>query len=440
MATRRRVFGSIRESVILGRMDVSLPPVTVFSILFCDAIPLRDPATEQAWVAAARPHWLRDRWNEPAAYLRGREQVQLDVVFLLQSAHLAELPVSVHARSPYGDLPRQRVAWQVNDAGLSAPVSFRLDAPLPAQIGVHEFVFEWFATFADERRTICLGQTRHLVCTTWRAFTPDPAQELDDWVYQPLLLWSCQWAAGQDSARGICDAFMAHLPQCGFSYGLVGSYTVRSLLLRGSGMCAAWSRFFQQLAHCQGVTLVRRCLTIVTVPQPRQQQWWHALVINSPGLNQHMPQVEAQTYYDVDASFPLPTAKPAPVTVVTEPRYVFAGTTREMVGVQSASHCVNFLQEEDGCLYLYDPSFGRGPYALEPLPFAPGDFVSGAALADFKVVYLDQAVDYLLGSVENGGELYQTVWLGDPPQPVDGLCVKTSLIPATAITIAWTEE
>lgn len=432
-------------------MVVSALPLLVFTVLFRDAIPLRDPATDQrldqAWLAAAgspqmaaRPQWVRDRWNDPAAYVRGSSRVQLEVVFLLQNENIAELPVSIHAYGPYGNLPRQRMAWQVMDSGLSAPVSFRLDAPLPAQIGVHEFVFEWFATFADERRTLSLGETRHLICTTWQAFTPDPAQELYDWVYQPLLLWSCRWAAGQNSPREICDALMAHLPQCGLTYGLVGSYTVRSLLLRGSGMCAAWSRFFQQLAHCQGITLARRCLTIVAVPQPRQQQWWHALVIKSPGLNQRAPQAEMQTFYDVDARFPPPSGEPTPVSTTTEPRYVFAGWPREMVGVQPASHCLNFLQEEDGGLLLYDPSFGWGPYALAPLPHNPGDFVSDAALADLKAVYLDEAVDYLLGSVENGAELYQTAWLGDPPQPVDGLCVKTSLIPAAAITIAWTEN
>ncbi len=438
-------------------MDVSDSPVAVFSILFDDVIPMRDPVTDQRldqmWVAVdglpqmmARPQWLRDRWNEPAAYVRGRRQVQVEVVFLLPDANAADLPAYVYAQSAYGDLPRQRVAWQVNEAGLSAPVSFRLDAPLPAQIGVHEFVFAWFATFADERRTLSLGETHHLICTTWQAFTPDPAQELHEWVYQPLLLWSCRWATGQDSARGICDALLSYLPQSGFTYGLAGSYTVRSLLLHGSGMCAAWSRFFQQLAYCQGVTLVRRCLTLVTVSQPSQQQWWHALVIKSPGLNQRIPQAEAQTYYDMEAGFPLSSKEPAPVATVTEPRYIFAGSPQEMVGVQPASHCVTFLQEDDswqegaGGLYLYDPSFGQGPYALAPLSFAPGDFVSGTALADFKTVYLDKAVDYLLGSVDNGGELYQVAWSGDPPQPVDGLCVKTRLIPAEAIMIAWTEE
>ena len=89
----------------------------------------------------------------------------------------------------------------------------------------------------------------------------------------------------------------------------------------------------------------------------------------------------------------------AALTVRVERRYRFWG----MRGAWYDGHCINFL-EHAGRLYLYDACFGAGPFEIDgPLPPDDNSVWGGRQLASFKAQYLDAAVDYMLGSLYNGG-------------------------------------
>ncbi|HEY1016536.1 MAG TPA: hypothetical protein VGE07_27745 [Herpetosiphonaceae bacterium] len=410
-------------------MDTNLP-LAVFSIDFRGAIELRDPRTDQP---PAGPHWLRGGPAQPVAYPAGAAPA-IEVAFLNLRYLSDGVPVAaIYARGTGGGVARRRVPLSFDGAGLSEPLRFTLAAPLPAAIGEHHYRFDWFAAYAG-RPDLYLGSTEHRIFTTWRPAAPP----LPAWAYAPVLAWSCQWAAGADSPKAICDALIGNLALSGLSYGLEGSQSVRSLLLRGGGTCGGWYRLFQSLAACQGVEVLRRDLTVVTDRElpPAGDRLWDGVVAAGAGLNQPAPAVDPYDFAEERERFPI---GPAPVAVerVIARRYAFRGQPRALVGVADSTHALNFLVAEDGTTYLYDPSFGAGPLPWPGAPPEPGSFVSGAALAAFKASYLDQAFPFLIGSIRNGEVWYETIWRAAPGQSQYGLLVASGLVPPEALTIGW---
>lgn len=254
-------------------------------------------------------------------------------------------------------------------------------------------------------------------------------QDLGDWVYAALMEWTCQWAAWCDDEKAICDAIIQNIGSSGLRYG-IPERRVRRMLQHGGGMCSGWYRLFQQLAHCQGVFVHRRCFLVHWRDLPRGEVLWCALVIRQGGLNQPRPTHPQSEFHDNDTAFPV--IQPVPIRISTEWRYRFWGERIiDPPDWYGDGHCVNFL-EYAGRLYLYDASFGAGPFEIAP-PLPPADFSiwSGSELASFKASYLDQAVDYMLGSLYNGrdGEFYESN-PSDPRtgDPTNGMSVRTSLI------------
>ena len=49
---------------------------------------------------------------------------------------------------------------------------------------------------------------------------PQGEAGLPNWVYRPLMEWTCQWAAGQNDERAICDAIIANIGSSGLQYGI----------------------------------------------------------------------------------------------------------------------------------------------------------------------------------------------------------------------------
>jgi len=255
-----------------------------------------------------------------------------------------------------------------------------------------------------------------------------PAEGLSDWVYKQPMLWTSEWAAGKDNEKDICDAIIHNLHLSGLKYGVSG-YSVRDILQGGGGMCGGWYQMFQHLAHCQGVFVECRCYLVDWRSLPDSEVKWCAIVIKSGGLNQPEPTRSAMEFHDVDVQYPIvPTT---PINTVMEKRYRFWGNPTPILEVNVDGHCINFLKF-DGKLYLYDPSFGTGPFEIAgfigaetPLPPKDYSIVGGAQLTSFKKKYLDTAVDYMLGSLKDGvGTLHTTILKG-----ANGITVKTQLIP-----------
>jgi DNA-binding beta-propeller fold protein YncE len=410
------------------------PPFEVYSIRFnydeSEAISLKDHVTDD--YIHNDPEWIKGTRNEPAAYVRGTLP-HIKVVF-------RKLPGFVsgsHAIGAIGNLGgvcRKDVTPTFHPSGLTDPIDFKLMWPLPRAIGKHSVSLEWYArSTAGPAVPIPIGSTNHTICTTWKKMLPKSAEGLHNWVYKQPMLWTSEWAAGKNNEKEICDAIIQKLHLSGLKYGgrISSMYPlVRQVLYDGIGMCGEWYHTFQHFVHCQGVFIHRRFYFVDRRQLTNNEFKWCAIVIKSGGLNQPVPTSSANQFHDVDVQYPIvPTT---PVNTVTEKRYRFWGP--------GDGHGINFLVY-GGKLYLYDPSFGAGPFEIAPfsgadapLPQKDLSIIGGTQLASFKKNYLDKAVDYMLGTLYDGaGTLHQCP---------SGLTVKTLIIPDLVggfkeITFRW---
>jgi hypothetical protein len=309
-------------------------------------------------------------------------------------------------------------------SGHSQPIDFRFANSLPDQIGIHSARFDWYLRdLTTPNIDVVLGTSKHAICTSWRAMIPNPNQDLESWVYKLLMEWTCQWCQNQNDEKDICDAIIRNLHSSGLRYGIPQVWEVREMLQRGGGMCGGWYQMFQQMAHCQGVFVHRRRFLVHWRSRPNNEILWCAIVIRNGGLNQQPPTDGPSEFHDNETEFPITT----PIILKTqfERRYRFWGTPIIIPDVwYGDGHCINFL-EYQGRLYLYDSCFQIGPIEIDfPLPPETITIIGGLELASFKSRYLNKAVDYMLGSLYNGNDFYQTI---APSQ--NGMTVKTACIP-----------
>jgi hypothetical protein len=408
-------------------------PFALHSIHFAfpgsPAIGLKDPDTDD--YLGQTPEWcVSTRRNEPAAYLRNT-RASIQVVF--RGDPSADGAYAVGADGTPFQVEERPVNLVFDPAtGLSNAVVFSIRNRLPNRIGLHQTRFDWFLRSpASSPLCLSVGSTSHRIGTTWKPMQPRAADRLEDWVYKQLVEWTCEWAGGLDDEKAICDAIIGNLPRSGLCYG-VDEHYVREMLLGGGGMCGGWYHLFQQMAHCQGVFVHRRCFLVDWREQGNGEVLWCALVIREGGLNQPQPTHAASEFRDNDTTFPITT--PIPLATRTEARYRFWGRP----GDYQDGHCINFL-EHNGRLYLYDACFCRESVEVD-MPLPPDDFsvLGGTQLSSFKAEYLDRAVAYMLGTLYNGSTLHRS----DHTRRINGMSVRTDLIPTVVrgdpgLTFSW---
>lgn len=402
--------------------NIAAPPCEVFRIHFTfygsKTIPLRDFTTND--LIGARGEWELGERDEPAAYLRGSRGVTIKVAFRATAGPGAgPLRVLIGARGNVVGVSEREVELRFDPAsGISQPAAFELSGPLPSAVGRHRVMFEWYLV-GDDGVQMPIGESLHTICTTWKPMSvnPDePTDRLSNWVYKELMLWSSEWAAGATDEKGICDALINNLPRSGLKYG-VGAWTVRDMLLKGGGMCAGWTEMFQHLANCQGVYVYRRYFFVDWRDFSNRAVQWNALVVSSGGINQPTPTSRVRLFHDNVEQHPIQTS--VAIRDVTEPRYRFFG----LRGGIGDGHAVNILVA-GGKLFLYDPSHATGPFEIN-MPLPPRDLsnMGGREIASFKAVYLNHAVQYMMGSLHNGDDFFEAAGENN------GMTVQTSLIP-----------
>lgn len=411
--------------------------IEVYSIQFdygkSEAISLRDVQTDQLLTENDQPEWIKDTRNEAAAYPRGNKPDIMVSFFVVKASMAGEYTIG--AKGNLVNIAEKTVKLKFDrfqGAGISDPIEFQFESPLPGEIGLHYLSLSWYATPKGSEKMFFLGDSHHKICTTFRK----PELHIDDdeihsWVYSPLMLWTSEWAAGKNNEKDICDAIIDNLYRTGLQYGVPG-WNVRYILMSGGGMCSGWYRVFQQMAHCQGVYVHCRWFGVVWRENflREKQVAWNGIVVSDGGLNQMDPTYYPAYYHDNDLEFPI---KDKATIIETKPlyRYVFCGNPNGPYD----GHCINFLQYE-GKLYLYDPSFAKGPIEVDmELPPEHDQIWGGKKIASFKANYLDKNVDYMLGSFYNGDKLYETKEYNENNEelliPVYGMTVKTSIIPDT---------
>jgi len=418
-------------------------PFEVHSIHFDfpggQAIRLLEPVNNA--IVGAGPEWVSaPPHNELVAYVRA-SRPHIRVVF--RGTPAANGTYSVGTDGNPIQVEESRVALAFDPAtGLSNSVDLRMRNRLPNRIGVYQANLNWYVRSpADSPYCLPSTTSQHRICTTWRAMTLNDGEGLLGWSYKQLMEWTCLWTAGKDDEKDICDAIITNLFRSHLQYGVL-AYDVRQMLLLGGGMCGGWYQMFQQMAHCQGVFVHRRRFVVHWRAMPGNEILWCAIVIRSGGLNQRHPMQGPSEFHDNDTTFPIT----APVTLQTrvERRYRFWGEAIiDPPDWYGDGHCINFL-EYRGRLYLYDACFRTGPCEIDsPLPPDDHSIWGGVQLSSFKTQYLNTAVDYMLGSLYNGGaDLCKTVAPGIGRAATNGMTVKTACIPDVAqgnpgVTFYW---
>ena len=409
-------------------------------------IPLRDPVTSR--FLGDTPEWSADR-QVAAAFVRG-SVTGVRVCFARTAgtgAAAGTVRIGARATGTPG-VAEQEVDLRFAPNGISSPVDFVLDAPHRRSVGAVQVEWHWY--LRDGAEELPIGVSRHEWLVAWREPIPPsewaslqeprddpPGQPGVPWVYLPIMRWTCEWGTDRGDERQLCDALLDGLPKSGLVYA-VGAWNVRDMLLKGGGYCGAFYRMFQALAGAQGVQLERRQFAVDWRPQPRNEARWCAIVVETPGLNRKSPAEDPSTFHDVDTD---PVTK-SPVAEARQRRYRFWGIPNAV----GDGHSLNFLQSGDRW-YIYDASF-QHRVELEGFSLPPSNHtkrIPVETLGNFKQAYLDLAVQFMLGSLEHGGKLFETVHpLPGPPgskpgEVRNGLSVKTALIPDrdAAITFYW---
>lgn len=332
--------------------------------------------------------------NEPAAYVEG-SAITVQVQF--------------HKNAP--STPDQIIAWATSSKGPglseqsvdfggsndSPYISFTGSQNLKNYIKKNSIVWQWYYKVSATAQPQIMNATSHIVCTTW-------ATPLDDPCYKKPMLWTSDWARYRTNEKAICDAIITKLPQSGLKYG-IGGWSVDNILDNGGGMCGGWYEMFAHMAACQGVLAHQRCYLLQNDAAPSPEIKWTSIVIKAGGLNQTQPTHAVRTWHDVDAVYPSPAN--ADITDRSEKRYKFNSP--------DDGHCINFL-EYQGALYLYDASFGTGPFA-NTFSSLPSGSVSGTVLTNFRSNYHDIAIDYMYGNIKKNDNTHQY------------LTIKSTLIP-----------
>ena len=394
-----------------------------FNYTHSKAIDLRNEFTKKP--LGKTPEWTRGGRNEAVAYVRGTDGIELGVSF---SGFSGKKKVRVMAGS--AQLGQQTVSTGTTEVFPVGKLSLK-DA-----IAVNQVTLIW-QVWVDRDKGggtwVRFDSMTVTIYTTGGQMVENASEGLYTSVYWELVKWTCEWAKGLEDAKDICDALIKNLARSGLKYA-PGAGGMRQLLLTRGGMCQAWARMFQYMAHCQGVFVYRRAFLVDWRQLANNEVMWAAIVSPGSGMNQTAPPVRARKYRDDDTAFPIVSS--VPVNRITARRWTFWGSPNG----KADGHVVNFLTVGKK-LYLYDPSFGTGPFDIDmALPPSDGTILGGTQLTSFKKVYLNGTMKYMMGSLINGGRLYKAV---KSPMKT-GITVKTELIPdvisgVDQITFYWVQ-
>jgi hypothetical protein len=345
-------------------------------------ITMYDPCTGQT---VPKPEW--DRFagrNDPAAYSRAADRhITVSVKFRRLDPSVTQAWVA--AWGAFGGFPFQSVTFSSDESDW---VTFTSREAAPDAIQVHDAAWLWGAKTPDDPWA-WISVTQHRVYTTNEA-------PLTSRVYRELVEWTTEWCQGlPDDDKQIADAILDGFASTGvIKYGGPG-WDTAEILCTGDGMCGGMYQVFYDATATQGVHVARSCY-ILKDADPGSEYQWNSMIIFSYGLGRTEHPWSAQTIREVND----PACYPCP-------EYLGTGSPDDCVDVETRrayeffapgdGHCINLL-EYDGQIYLYDLSFGTGPWpnTWTSLPYGTKQ---GAELHDFRVNYMNTALDYMRGRI-----------------------------------------
>lgn len=340
----------------------------------------------------------------------------------------------------------------VIDDGETDAVQVTLSQPLPNAIGRTQVRLGWRI---QPNGALAAADAGDCILEFYTVDTQPLALDLGgfgQWRYLPVVDWACRFAAGVAGQENILNAMHAQLAQTQLQYGLIDPEnqitTVQRMVQAGGGLCAVWACLLQGMAAWHGIPLTRRGYRLLwqNVGGP-QTAWAASVVANNFGVGRNNYPGDAvpgpggislaptAPYNDYGGAYPPVAVDPA-VVLVQDRRYRFWSDLDHPNN--GDGHMLTFFDRGDGWIVVYDPSFGvRAPMEMA---MPPDHFTqqSGDAIAPFKAAYLDVAVHSLMGALQQDGVLFPVQpWTLVDQVGVNGITVRTTSIPANAITLIW---
>jgi hypothetical protein len=342
------------------------------------AVTMNDACTEQPITTPEGDYDLRR--NNPSAYVRG-STLTIKVKWRVQWGSVSKALVA--ATGSFGGLSPKAVTFK---DGKSDWITMTAVDPLPDSIKVNDVLWTWYYQTNSSGITL-IGQSKHTIYTLNK--TP-----LTSLVYLDLVEWTTDWCQGlPDDAKAISDAIINGFAATGvIRYGAAG-WDTAEILCTGDGMCGGMKEVFYEACGTQGVHVARSCY-ILKDADPGAEYKWKSMIIFSPGLGRTEPTFAQQYIREVDTSYPCPryygdSSPEDDVELESRRAYEFFAP--------SDGHCINFL-EYGGKIYLYDLSFGTGPWP-DTFTSLPQGYKKGVELYDFRENYMNTALDYMRGNV-----------------------------------------
>jgi hypothetical protein len=342
-----------------------------------DAITMYDSCTKQPLVT---PEFVYPKRNNPAAYVRGN-YITVAVKF---RARPEVSSAGIGAIGSFGGFRPKLVTFK---DGESDWIKFTTHEPMPDSIMVHDVAWTWGYKIDAASPWTKIGTSHHTIYAVNKKPITSP-------VYKELVEWTTEWCTGlPDDEKQIADAIIEGFNSTGvIKYGAAG-WDTAEILCTGDGMCGGMKEVFYDACGTQGIHVARFCYLLYDA-DPGPQELWDGIVCQAPGLGRDEPTFSPRTCRWVDSVYPCPLYLGDPsldddVEVETKRVYTFYGPD---------GHCINLL-DYSGEIYLYDLSFGTGPWAdtFDSIPTT--GYYQGAALRDFRANYHDYAVDHMYGKI-----------------------------------------
>ncbi len=376
---------SARENAA-ERGTADLPRIRPYQILFNSggsiAITMYDACSQTPIVV---PEYNYDTTlNNPAAYVRGSGPLTIRVKWRVESGETSE--ATVWATGTFGGFAPTVVTFSGDESDW---ISMTTQQALPDVINTSNVSWEWKFKIGSSEEMV-IGQTDHVIYTVHRKPSSSP-------VYLDLVKWTTDWCKGLPAPyddKAIADEVLNGFASSGvIRYGIPG-WTTPDILCKKGGMCGGMMEVFYDACGTQGVHVARSCY-ILKNAAPKPEYKWRSMIIFSPGIGNQEPTRPEQGIREVDNKYPCPkylgdSATDDDIEYQVEKAYEFFAP--------DDGHCINFLTYE-GKIYLYDLSFGTGPWP-DTFSRLPDGMMKGKKLKPFRMNYMDEAIDYMRGEIE----------------------------------------
>ena len=367
-----------------------------------NAITLYDSNTERPIIT---PEYnLENKRNNSAAFIRNSE-LQIKVKFSSETNDDA----LIRATGDLIDFSEEQV---LIENGISDWVIFNSIGTLPNNISNIDVKLNWEYFNDASLEWESIEQTSHKIY----CLNKEPLNEI---LYEEFADWTTVWCENLENDDKILtdSIFNGFVKDEVIRYGDYG-YEVAEILQTRDGMCGGLSWILLEACATQGVEIYWFGFQVQHTGFP--EKLWHAMLVLDPGLGCEKPGVLSvkRLFRITNEVYPNPEYqgifnKNDDIEIKYMHTYLFS---------KNSGHAVNLLPYNN-TVYLYDLSFGNGPYTDIFTEIPEKGYHTSAETGKFRTDYFNKAVDYMYGRISytnKNGKIRLTL---------KKFAVKTELIP-----------